>query len=369
VARSIYFYSDSVELGGAELALLLLAEGLGDDWEPTLLVDDVPTSLPLRERAEAIGVRVEAVEPMPLGLGGVAAAARLSRRLRRERPAIFHAHLSWPLAAKWALAAAVAARVPTVATVHLIPDFELDRSSYWQLRALSHAVGRYIAVSRALGDELVERFDWPAGKVKVVYNAVRIERFGGDPPPGLRGEIAADPERPLVLTCARLDEQKGLDVLLRAAAEVTEASFAIAGTGPLGPSLEGLAKELGLGERVRFLGYRSDVADLLGCADVFALPSLYEGSPLAVLEAMAARRALVSSAIGGTSEVVVDGESGLLVPPSDAPALAAALRRLLGDPGLRERLGAAARERVERSFTPQVARQQVEAIYREVAGP
>jgi glycosyltransferase involved in cell wall biosynthesis len=369
VARSIYFYSDSVELGGAELALLMLVEGLGKEWEPTILVDDLPTSAPLRERAENLGVAVRAVEPMPLGLGGVAAAARLTRRLRNERPAIFHAHLSWPLAAKWALAAAVAARIPTVATVHLIPEFRLDRSSYWQLRALSRGVGRYIAVSGALGEELVERFGWPAEKVAVIYNAVRLERFGAAPHPGLRAEIAGADERPLVLTCARLDAQKGLDVLLRAAAAVPEATFAIAGTGPLGPSLEELAEELGLGDRVRFLGYRSDVPQLLAVADVFALPSLFEGSPLAVLEAMAAGRALVSSAIGGTNEVVVEGESGLLVPPGDPESLAAALRRLLEDPGLRQRLGAAARERVEQTFTPQVARQQVEAIYRELAGP
>lgn len=369
MGRSIYFYSDSTELGGAELALLMLVEGLRESWAVTVLVDDLPTSLPLRERAEALGVAVRAVEPMPLGPGGVAPAARLCRRLRRERPTLFHAHLSWPLAAKWALAAAVTARVPSVATVHLIPEFELERSSYWQLRALARGVGRYIAVSRALGDELVDRFGFPAAKVEVVYNAVRLERFAEPPPAGLREEIAGGSDRPLVLTCARLDEQKGLDVLLRAAAEVPEATFALAGTGPLGHSLEALAAELGLDERLRFLGYRPDVPDLLASADVFALPSLFEGSPLAVLEAMAARRPLVSSAIGGTNEVVVDGESGLLVPPGDATALAAALRRLLADPGLRERLGAAARVRVEQHFTPQVARQQIEAIYRELTGP
>jgi len=369
VDRSIYFYSDSTELGGAELALLMLVEGVRESWEVTVLVDDLPTSLPLRERAEALGVTVRAVEPMPLGPAGVAPAVRLCRQLRRERPTLFHAHLSWPLAAKWALAAAVTAGVPSVATVHLIPEFELERSSYWQLRALSRGVGRYIAVSRALGDELVGRFRFPAEKVEVVYNAVRLERFPESPPPGLREEITGGSERPLVLTCARLDEQKGLDVLLRAAAEVPEATFALAGTGPLGPSLEGLAGELGLGERVRFLGYRADVPDLLAAADVFALPSLFEGSPLAVLEAMAARRALVSSAIGGTNEVVVDGESGLLVPPGDSDALAAALRRLLEDQQLRGRLGGAARARVEQHFTPQVARQQIETIYRELAAP
>jgi len=369
VDRSIYFYSDSVELGGAELALLLLIEQLRRDWEVTLLVDDLPTSLPLRERAEDLGVAVESVEPMPLGLGGVPAAARLARRLRRERPAIFHAHLSWPLAAKWALGAAVAARVPTVATIQLIPEFLLERSSRWQLQALSRGVDRYIAVSGAIAEELVARFHYPPEKVEVVYNAVRVERFGGPAEKRVRAELTASEGRPTILTCARLDEQKGLDVLLRASAMVPGADFAIAGAGPLGPSLEALAAELGVLGRVRFLGYRRDIPELLAAADVFALPSLFEGSPLAVLEAMAARRAVVSSAVGGTDEVVVDGESGLLVPPGDAAALAAALQRLLDDPGLRESLGANARERVEKLFTPRTLSLEVERIYGRLLEP
>ncbi|HET9185409.1 MAG TPA: glycosyltransferase family 4 protein, partial [Solirubrobacterales bacterium] len=298
--------------------------------------------------------------------GGARAGARLARRLRGERPDLFHAHLSWPLAAKWATAAAVLAGRPTVATVHLVPEFRLARSSYWQLRALARGVDRYIAVSQALADELAGRFHWPREKIDVVYNAVRLERFGGAAPTFLRAELAGDEQRPVVFTCARLDAQKGLDVLLRAAAAVPEAVFAIAGEGPLGPSLEGLASELGVADRVRFLGFRRDIPELMAAADVFTLPSLYEGSPLAVLEAMAARRAIVSSAIGGTNEVIVDGESGLLVPPGDPEALAAALRRVLADPGLRESLAANARNRVEERFTPAAMVRSVEHVYEQL---
>lgn len=364
--RSIYFYSDSVELGGAELALLMLIEELRERWSVTLLVDDLPTAEPLRERTEALGVEVRGVEPMPLGLGGTRGAARLSRRLRRERPALFHAHLSWPLAAKWATAAAVLARLPTVATVHLIPEFRLDRSSYLQLRALARGVDRYIAVSQALADELAGRFHWPREKIEVVYNAVQTERFGCVAPERLHAELAGSERRPIVFTCARLDAQKGLEILLRAATALPEAVFAIAGDGPLGPSLERLAEELGVADRVRFLGFRRDVPQLMAAADVFALPSLFEGSPLAVLEAMAAGRAVVSSAIGGTNEVVVDEESGLLVPPGDAEALAAALRRLLGDRPLRESLAENARSRVEERFTPAAMVHRVEQIYEQL---
>jgi len=260
----------------------------------------------------------------------------------------------------------VASRVPSVGTVQLIPEFELERSSHWQLRALARGVGRYAAVSRDIAAELVERFHWPPDKIEVVYNAVRLERFGAPAPAGLREELAG--EGPLVLTCARLDEQKGHDVLLRAAVELPGVAFAFAGDGPLRAELEALAAGLGLDDRVRFLGRRDDVPALLAACDVFALPSLYEGSSLAVLEAMAARRAVVSSAIGGTKELIEDGHSGLLVPPGDSEALGDTLGRALGDASLRETLADAARKRVERDFTPAAMVGANERIYGELLG-
>jgi glycosyltransferase involved in cell wall biosynthesis len=367
VARSIFYYTDSRELGGAELSLLMLIECLDRDaWDPTLLLDDDPGSAPLAEQAEALAVPVRRLPPMPLGLGGGVQALKLTRLLRAERPAVFHATLSWPLAAKWALAAAVAARVPAVATVQLIPEFELERSSFWQLRALTARVGRYVAVSRDVADELVARFRYPPAKVEVVYNAVRPERFEDPPPPGLREQLGLGRGLPVVLTCARLDEQKGHEVLLRAAAQLPEVAFALAGEGPERERLEALAAELGVADRVLFLGYRSDIPQLLAASDVFALPSLYEGSSLAVLEAMAARRAVVSSAIGGTDELIEDGESGILVAPGEVEPLAAALRGLLGDDERRARLGRRARERVEAEFTPVAMRGRILAIYEEL---
>ena len=366
MARSIFFYTDSRDLGGAEFALLMLIENLDRSWEPTLLIDDDPGSLPLAEHAEALGAGVRRVAPMPLGLDGARRGVSLARMLRAERPAIFHAHLSWPLAAKWALAASVLARLPTVATIQLIPEFKLERSSRLQLRALAAGVDRYIAVSRDVASELAERFGWPAAKIEVGYNAVEIDRFGGPAPAGLREQIGGTAERPLVLTPARLDEQKGHPVLLRAAAELPGVDFVLAGEGPERAGLEALAAELGIANRVHFLGYRADIPELLAACDVFALPSLYEGSSLAVLEAMAARRPVVSSAIGGTDELIDDGADGLLVAPGDAAGLVDALRRLLDDAELRAAFAQRARDRVERDFTPTAMTQRVEAIYGEL---
>jgi len=367
VARSICFYTDSRELGGAELSLLMLIEGLDRTrWAPTLLLDDAPGNEALAERAEDLGARVRRVASMPLGLEGARRAAGLTRHLRRERPAVFHAHMSWPLAAKWALAAAVLARVPCVGTVQLIPEFTLGRSSFWQLRVLARGVDRYAAVSHDIAGELVRRFRWPASRIEVVYNAVRLERFEAPAPEGLREELGGG--RPLVLTCARLDEQKGHDVLLRAAVELSDVAFAFAGEGPKRAELEALAGELGVEGRAAFLGRRDDIPALLAACDVFALPSLYEGSSLAVLEAMAARRAVVSSAIGGTEELIEDGRNGLLVEPGDVAGLRAALARLLEDAELRGELGRRARERAERDFAPEAMVAANERIYRELVG-
>jgi glycosyltransferase involved in cell wall biosynthesis len=367
VARSLFFYTDSRLLGGAERSMFMLLEALDRvDWRPTLLLDRAPGIEPLAARAAELGVAVRLVEPTPLGPRGARRLPGLVGLLRRERPQVFHAHLSWPLAAKWPLAAAVAARVPAIlATVQLIPEFELERSSELQMRALSRGVDRYLAVSAAIGRELADRFHWPREKIEVVYNAVELDRFGASSSP-LRRELAG--ERPLVLTSARLNEQKGHPHLLAAAAEVPDAVFALAGEGEERKPLERLASRLGVADRVLFLGERSDMPELLAACDVFALPSLYEGSSLAVLEAMAARRPIVSSRIEGTDELLEDGESGLLVAPRDSGALAEALRRLLADRGLRERLGAGARARAEADFSSEGMARRVTEIYEEELG-
>ena len=295
MARSIFFYTDSRAFGGAEQALLMLIGGLDPRaWRPTLVVDDVPEVAALVQRTSTRDVPVRFVEPMPLGLQGARRVPRFVRVLRAHRPDVFHAHLTWPLAAKYPLVAAVAARTPAVvATVHLIPEFRLDRSSFLQLRALSAGVGRYIAVSQSIATELTGRFRWPDRKVRVIHNGVSAERFRGTASPALREELTGGRSVSVVLACGRLDPQKGHALLLQAATQVPDAVFVFAGDGPQRGMLEEQAAALRLSDRVRFLGFRTDVPELLAASDVFALASYYEGSSLSLLEAMAAGRAIV----------------------------------------------------------------------------
>jgi glycosyltransferase involved in cell wall biosynthesis len=368
VSRSVYYFTDSREMGGAEQALLILIENLDlRVWRPTLLYNDTPAVAPLTHRARQLGAAVQPVPAMPLGLKGGRRVPALARMLRRARPSVFHAHLSWPLAAKYPLVSAVLARIPAiVTTVQLFPEFRLDRSNYLQERLLATGVGRYIAVSQDVAKRLTETFRWPPQKIEVIHNAVQPERFRRPADPELRRQLTGGREGPLLLTAARLDPQKGLDVLLKAAVRVPAARFVLAGEGPERMRLQSQASELGISDRVLFLGYRTDIPELLAVSDVFVLPSLYEGSSLALLEAMAAGKPVVSSAIGGTDEIIVHAKSGLLVPPANVEALAGALRQVLSDPLLRVKLGTAARFRVNRHFSASVMAKRVTRVYEDL---
>lgn len=368
MARSVFYFTDSTTFGGAEQALLTLAAGLDRRaWEATLIYHPAPAIAALVEGARKLGLAVRPVAPMPLGLAGARRMPAFARELVRARPTVFHAHLSWPLAAKFALAGAVVARVPAVvATVHLFPDIRVDASNRLQLRLLGSRIDRVIAVSPEVGRRLRSGFGWPDRTVEVIPNAVDAQAFNRPADPRVRLELAGGRDRPVVLTLARLHRQKGLPYLLEAATRVPDARFVLVGAGPERKALEARAGALGLGDRVAFLGHRPDVPALLGAADLVVLPSLYEGMPLALLEAMAAAKPVVASAIPGNDEAIRDGETGLLVPPRDPDALAAAIRTLLGDPRRAGRLGAAARARVEERFSLASMVGRVTGIYEEV---
>jgi glycosyltransferase involved in cell wall biosynthesis len=368
MAQSVCYFTDSDALGGAEEAMLaLIARVDRQRWSPSLVLTDTPARADLERRAVELGVPTRVIPSMPLGARGATRVGTFASELRRERPAIFHAHLSWPLAAKYALASAALARVPAIiATVQLFPDFAPGRSTRAQQRLLGRFVDRYIAVSAQIATRLRQAFGWPEPKVDVIRNGVDVSRFRVARNPELRRLLGGPESEPIIVCVARLHEQKGLDVLLEAAALVPRGRFVLVGDGPERPALERQAAALGVAERVSFLGVRHDVPELVAAADVFVLPSVYEGTSLALLEAMASGAPIVATHIGGTDELVRPNESALLVPPRDPRALADALRRLLGDPGLGQLLGRAARARAERDFSLAEAVSRVTGVYEEV---
>jgi glycosyltransferase involved in cell wall biosynthesis len=184
-------------------------------------------------------------------------------------------------------------------------------------------------------------------------------------PPADRAGLGTPAGARVVLALSRLHPKKGLDTLLQALAALGPGYHAwLAGEGELRGSLEALAARLGLGERVHFLGWRTDRGALLAAADVCVLPSRYEPFGTVILEAWAAGVPLVAAASAGPAATVADGETGLLVPIDDAPALAAALRRAAEDAPLRHRLVAAGRVAYARDYTPERVTEQMLATYR-----
>jgi glycosyltransferase involved in cell wall biosynthesis len=178
--------------------------------------------------------------------------------------------------------------------------------------------------------------------------------------------LGYDPERPLIGAVGRLSDEKGFDVLLRAAAAGFDSDVVIAGEGPLRPALESLIAELGLSSRVRLLGFRSDTISLYQALDVFVLSSRREGLPNVVLEAMAMGVPVVATRVGGLLELVEPGRNGLLVEPDSVADLARAVERLLADSAQRSHLATEARRTIESRFSFQKRMDAIRHVYDEM---
>jgi glycosyltransferase involved in cell wall biosynthesis len=211
-------------------------------------------------------------------------------------------------------------------------------------------------VSESNRREHVDVLGRRAGKFVVVPNGIDLERFATEDGAGVHAELGLPPAAPLVGVVARLaEERKGIALFLQMAAAVAQVDadvhFVIIGDGPLRPGLEQRAAELGVAERVSFLGARADVPRLVAALQLFVLPSLYEAGPLTLLEAMALGKAVVTTPVGVAEDVVCDEGTGLIVPVGDADALAAAVLRLLSNDELRASMGKRAREEAWPAFS------------------
>jgi glycosyltransferase involved in cell wall biosynthesis len=345
------------DLAGGQKVALEIARAARDRGDDVSFV--APADGPFVEHAQADGFGVALVDARRTHR--LDSALRLARLLRGARADLLHTHA---LAAGNVVARTGARldRVPVVAHLHIENHFRAATAPL--IRTLDNLTARSCARLVAVSDDTrraYERQGYPRGRIEVVYNGVAGTANGALPhnDPPMIGEIA------------RLCDVKGQRELIQALAEIPEARLILAGRdleqgGAFQAELEREAVRVGVRERVEF-GFREDVAALLEQLDVVALPSWTEGLPMVVLEAMAAGRPVVATPVGGTPEVVSDGETGLLVPPRDPQALAAALRRVLEDRALAERLAAAGRRRVEERFTLEGMNRRLLAIYDEVA--
>ncbi len=361
--RKILFLITELDIGGTEKNLFRLATALRDrGW---------PVEVACLAGAGEVGAWLEA-EGITVHYAGMdrkvspSAFLRLVGILRRVKPAIlhtflFHANIAGRLAN-------IFARVPAV--VSSVRVAERRRPSHLRMDFLTQfLVDREICVSQGVSDFTRDHAHIRAKKLVVIPNAV-------EPPcpsrsrQDVRSQLGASRDDVLVLSVGRLERQKGYIYLAGAAALLAkthpEAMFVIAGEGGERERIEEAVRKAGITERFRLLGWRADVWDLCAAADIFVLPSLWEGMANALLEAAAAGLAVVATSVEGSREVVDAGRTGLLVPPADPSALADAIGRLVEDGALRRRLGRDGASAVLKAHDPAGFVSAHEAVYREL---
>jgi glycosyltransferase involved in cell wall biosynthesis len=375
-ARPLLLYvTDSEAMGGAEGYLQALIDHADQArFRLGLMLPARPATRPLAEAARRAGAEIVTlafVHQHGLNLNRV---RLIAAQLTQLRPAITHFVLPAPRRCAEAILAAWIARVPCrIATFQLVtpvPRFgPLAGALRGANRRLQYAtLQRAVAVSAGNWRLLTEQYGVDAGRLTVIPNGVNLQAFRPRPDDdAMRASWGVPPGAPLIGVAARLTPTKGQRVLLEALPllweRFPETHVVLAGEGPQEQELRGLASALPRPAQVRFVGQLGDMPAALAALDVFVLPSFAEGLPFAVLEAMAMERAVVASDVDGTQEAIEHQRSGLLVPPGDPERLAAALVRLLGDAALRERLGKAARQRVQVAFSQRSMLERTYALY------
>lgn len=345
-------------ISGSEAHLLSLLPALRErGWDVRFLMlhEEEPGAWEFASRLEEAGIPVRGIrierDVDPLAFW------RLHRAIAHERPTILHTHLVH--ADIYGLVAGAAARVPIlISTKHGFNEFRERPSFALADRSVARLARAHIAISAGLARYLAETEGFDRRAFEIVHYGIEP---GPEPRPYAGGA-------PVVLCIGRLIPVKGHIVLLRALAralqEVPELELRIAGRGPLEPVLRVLAHELGIAGSVRFLGQVTPIQPALEDALGVVVPSLGEGFGMVALEAMERARPVVAAAIGGLSELVLDGETGYLVEPAEAQELAAAIVRLVRDPRRAEAMGAAGRERALASFRQVRCTERTEELYR-----
>jgi glycosyltransferase involved in cell wall biosynthesis len=356
VARRVVAYTDSTELGGAEQSLGNLLEALSRDHEVIVAGVDERVVATIAARRDGT---TTSILPAVRHKGDAGRFLAHVRAFRRVRPDIFHANLSSSTACRYGIAAALLVPGIRVVAVEQSPIAISSRPQRWLKRLLSRRLAAHVAVGSRSARMVEEIAGRPSGSVRTIYNGVP--------------ELAPSPSPPLlpspvVGAAGRFSREKGFDVLVRALALLPGVNAVLVGDGPQRAELERLAGELGVGDRLAITSWIPDARAYLPSLDLLVVPSRFEAFPLVVPEGMLAGLATVASDVGSVSEAVIEGETGLLVPPEDPEALAEAVRRLLADPEARSAMGkravAVARER----FTATAMAHAFESLYAEVLG-
>lgn len=356
-------------LGGAQRVIELIVRGRGDDFEHLVVsCHGGVFEAPIRDAGAAIRLlprRIPKLDPLWI--------LSMARTFRAEGVDLVHGHLFGDTLHGY-LAARRTGLVPMVMTLHNTIDARsgLQRRGYRWLLGRADTVP--VACAGFVRTSFVESMGEVAERVRTIPNGIAPAEggFAREDLPRLGVEMGADESRPLVLaTVGRMAEQKAYPVLFDALARLDALDqgvpwrLAMFGDGPLRAELEALAAAKGLADRIVFAGFRDDVPRWLSAVDAIVFSSIFEGLPMALLEALAAATPVVSTRVGGIPDALVADREALLVPPRDPEALAAAIARL-ADPALRATLGEAGRRRFEAEFTARRMVERYESLYRSI---
>jgi len=368
----VALFIDTEQFAGTESHVLELALGLQRKNIGTHVICSLLS--PLTSKVSAAGVTI--IPFKKRGLVDWQTILMLCHTIRSEKVDIIHVH-NGTTALLASIALAVAKRGCCVMTQHFVepahitlkgPRALLHRLAHrWVNRRINH----FIAISEAVRQQMLERGDSATDRISVIPNGITIPDLQIlTPASKIREELNIGADLPLIVCVARLEREKDLASLITAMEKVVAinpaARCVVAGEGSKKSELLERIRQANLEGVVRLLGFRTDALSWINAGDIFVLPSLAEPFGLVILEAMALGKPVVATRAGGPLEIVVDGETGLFVPPSDPEALAQAIICLLKDPQSRERMGQKGRQRFLQKYTADRMVEATLAVYKKV---
>ncbi len=370
----IIYIIDRLGMGGAERLMVPILKHLDKKhFLPRVCFLQNQSDSSIAEKIRELGISVDFIPVRRLR--NPSNIPRLIKYLRQYHADLVHTQLEFSdilgnIASK-------ILRLPSVCTVHTLPPHEkrirakLRQRLFW----LSHRIfcNRVIAVSEGARKYYLNISKNQPGKVKTIYNGIDPDRFitiEKSKQIKLRRELGIAEDASILITVAVLRPQKGLQYLIDALPAIIKAIpnvyYLVVGSGDYKTALVEMAENAGLKKRIIFSGMRSDIPELLSIADVFVLPTLTEALPTVLMEAMAARKPIIASDVGGVPEIISDKENGFLLPPKDPAKLAEACIELVTAPDLRKKMGDAGWKTVNKIFNIRRQVKQLEILYDEL---
>jgi glycosyltransferase involved in cell wall biosynthesis len=354
-ALKLVTYHDGSELGGVPVSLATLLRHLNPmiqvlfiGTEPLVtkwFADQVPN---LRVR------RVEGVR----GKSDIRGILKHLKMIRKLKPDILQIDTASPWWSKYTVLAGLLAPRTRVIVVDYTEGLALYKRDRWAKRFLTAGTDANVAVSNELARFIEDAAGLKPYSIRMIYQGI------SDPGPPAAGRQRHDP--PVIGTIARLTIQKGIDIFLRALADIPDVRGVIVGDGPLETELKELAADLGVGQRVSWMGWKKDAPRLVDDFDIFVLASRWEGFGRVLVEAAYAECPVISTRVVGTSEAMIEGETGLLVPPEDKDSLVRAIITLLQDEERAREMGRRGREFALSQFDPATIAREYENLYDEI---